>query len=82
MNNRLSDLISITVCPHNIPTSIKLQLLKQPITVYQAHPMHFQRISQQNTENLASTKQSFIVGKNLLLNQPPCKAVERATAGT
>lgn len=33
--------------------------------------MHFQQIIQQNNENLASTKQCFTVGTNILLNQPP-----------
>lgn len=49
-----------------VRASIRPQLLKQLIIVYQAHMMHFQRTVQQNNENLAPTKQCFIVGKNLL----------------
>lgn len=70
------------MCPHNICTSIKLKPFKQLVIVYQGHIMHFQQIIQQNNENLASTKQCFSVGKNILLNQPPHKSVKRAITGT
>lgn len=42
--------------------------------------MHFQRIVQQNTDNLVSIKQRFIVGKNLFLSQPR-KSAERTITG-
>lgn len=61
-----------------VRTSIRLQLFKQLIIVYQAHMMHFQRTVQQNNENVAPTKQCFIVGKNLLLSQLPHKSAAHA----
>lgn len=81
MNNRLSNLISITVCPPNLCTSIKLKPFKQLVIVYQGHVMHFQQIIQQNNENLASTKQCFTVGTNILLNQPPINQLNMQLLG-